>query len=801
MRIDTSSLTYTHFLSPEPNGGWVDGADAPTFTLDPGIYGFRQISGVAAEFKFKVTPAGLLDYASANDGFLDGRGTTTLTVRGFAVTLDGTRLSHDVLPIVIGATTLPRDRIHELSLAPAAAYRFQPAGGIVADFQFGLDTDGRIIVDPRYSGFSQTSERTLTINGYPIMIDGRRLSHALLPAVMLSDTDILPNDRPHQLTYMPAAGYRFKPAPGIIADFRFGIDTDGRITIDPIHSGFAHTSERTLTINGYQVTLDTRELSHAVLPSLLGFTGAPLSPGVNELTVIPASGYRLQAHQSGIADFRFDLDIAGRTALTDAPDGVSVMSSRRRCGVPDAIVTGLQIQTYGSPGGRWSRRALTFSINPAGVSLPPGDAVAIISGAFGQWQTVAGPLLTLRPVASNGDIQASFGDGRLDARFGKPGGVAGIGRFPEQGRLGFDSKENWTDPLLLSIALHEIGHTLGLSHSNDPASLMYPFDMASSSIDAESADALRRLYGWTPQTPLRDRATSDRPALAVAGQVSFTVSSLAVHMVWKGSRDDPRFFESTLQGGGWSPQKVIEGPYTSTHSPSLASLPLPDGASLGLMLAWKGLTNRLVNFATNDGTNWSRPEQIPGAGSTERPAIVLFGGAPFMAWKGVQGDQGIYWSTRSATGWEPQENVRGVGTTGSPVLVVLRDRLYMFWKGIEGDSKVYYSWRSPADPIWHPQRIVAYADTVTAGGVFREIGTSHGPSATVDGDRILLAWKGAGDDKGLYFSLFDGDQFTGQIRMDGAGTTQGPAVCNFRGTTHMAWKGVEDDNVIYWSAL
>ncbi|MFC6087378.1 matrixin family metalloprotease [Sphaerisporangium aureirubrum] len=884
VRIDTGSLTYTTFLSPEPNGGWVDGADAPTFHVNPGVYGFQQMSGVVAEFKYVVTGDGLFDYASENDGFLEGRGTTTLTVRGFTVTLDGTRLSHDLLPIVIGATTLPRGGTHELTLAPAAGYGFQPASGVVADFRFAVHTDGRITVDPRYSGFAQASGRTVVVSGYTVTIDGRELSHALLPVSMLGGSEVLSNEHSNQFTYIPAAGYRFQPASGIVADFRFDVHADGRIIIDPLYAGFAHASgrtlvisgytvtidgrelshallpvsmlgssevlsnershqftyipaagyrfqpasgivadfrfdvhadgrvivdpryagfaqigERTLTLTGYRVTIDTRELPHAVLPMLLGFTGQPLAPGVNELTVVPAIGYTFLVHQSGMIGLRFSLDTAGKTTLTNAPGGVTVMSSRRRCGVPDDVVTALQIQTYGSPGGRWSRRALTYTTNATGANLPPAEVGIAISNAFNDWQA-ANWLLSLRPTAANGDIQLSFGGKELDDRFGDEGNVLGAAPYPEAGRVFFDKAEKWTMDSLRAVALHEIGHALGLRHSNDPASIMYPYGGGALIIDAESRDALRKLYGWAPQTPLRDRATSDRPAMASAGLVNFTSSTLTLHMVWKGGRGDPRMFEATLADGEWSPQRHIEGPYLSSHSPSLTTFTLGDGASTGLMMAWKGHADQGLFFARNEGTGWTPPENIPEAGSSHRPALAIHG-EPHMAWKGINDDQGIYWSRRTATGWAPQKRVRGVGTTQSPSLVEFQNRLYMFWKGIEGDSQVYYSWFDDDNPIWRPQKIVTYADTQTGGGIPLSIGTSHGPATTVDGNRIMLAWKGAHDDPGIYFSLFDGEEFTGQIRVNDVGTAQGPGVCSFRGTTHLAWKGIQDDDVIYWSTL
>jgi hypothetical protein len=53
---------------------------------------FQQIYGGSGPiFTFEVGPDGLIDYDPANEEFLDGRGTTTLNVRGFTITLTGGR--------------------------------------------------------------------------------------------------------------------------------------------------------------------------------------------------------------------------------------------------------------------------------------------------------------------------------------------------------------------------------------------------------------------------------------------------------------------------------------------------------------------------------------------------------------------------------------------------------------------------------------------------------------------------------------------------------------------------------------
>ena len=94
IKIDATALSCPSFAIP----GIVDALERKinqTVTLEAGSFKIRT-AGVDADLRFSVTPDGRVDYANEIDvhqgGFLSGRGSTTLVVLGFAITLDGTLL-------------------------------------------------------------------------------------------------------------------------------------------------------------------------------------------------------------------------------------------------------------------------------------------------------------------------------------------------------------------------------------------------------------------------------------------------------------------------------------------------------------------------------------------------------------------------------------------------------------------------------------------------------------------------------------------------------------------------------------
>ncbi|XP_011720509.2 matrix metalloproteinase-21 [Macaca nemestrina] len=246
--------------------------------------------------------------------------------------------------------------------------------------------------------------------------------------------------------------------------------------------------------------------------------GAALAAAVRRFqraNALPASGEldaatlaAMNRPRCGVPDTRLPPPVAA-----SSPPGPPPRARSRRSPRAPLSVSRRGWQPRGSPDGgaarAFSKRTLSWRLLGEALSsqLSAAEQRRIVALAFRMWSEVT-PLDFREDLAAPGaavDIKLGFGRGR---HLGCPRAFDGSGQeFAHAWRLGdihFDDDEHFTPPTsdmgisLLKVAVHEIGHVLGLPHTYRTGSIMQPNYIPQEpafELDWSDRKAIQKLYG------------------------------------------------------------------------------------------------------------------------------------------------------------------------------------------------------------------------------------------------------------------------------------------------------------------
>jgi hypothetical protein len=327
------------------------------------------------------------------------------------------------------------------------------------------------------------------------------------------------------------------------------------------------------------------------------------------------------------------------------------------------------------------------------------------------------------------------------------------------------------------------------------------------------------LNGWYGETIWTDE---NRAIQSVQGNINTSTSPAVTSynnslvMAWKGMEGDQQIWHSysswnpsandVPDARNWTAPVVVRGATTTTATgaaagavantsttPSLVQFsPLPlVGWGRGLLvMAWKGVEGdeRIWYSYTYSppakGGRWTDPVVVPGAMTTTSPALASFNNLLVMAWKGVE-DRRIWYSYTSdptnVSKWAVpapvlfQPNKAFAETTTSPALASFNNLLFMAWN-LEGLGEIWWNYTSDPTDVTN-WRITSDVIVPTMG-----YGPSSGvtPALGVFGGnvgRLVFAW--TSDDHQIWYCTTSdpfNEQFTFPKKVPGAATETFPSL-------------------------
>ncbi|XP_055375270.1 matrix metalloproteinase-2-like [Condylostylus longicornis] len=255
-----------------------------------------------------------------------------------------------------------------------------------------------------------------------------------------------------------------------------------------------------------------------------------------------------------------------------------------RCGVPDMYKSSnnnthsVRYKRYVVGSQRWQKRNIKYFIANWSPKIGQNQVIRDMKRVFDIWASYSN--LKFKMVNDNSaDIIIAFGSRYHGDNypFDGPGNILAHAFYPYEmqsygGDIHFDNDENWKENStnlsegvdFFSVALHELGHSLGLAHSHVYSSIMFPYYKGPTQATLDYDDILAMYNLYVTATFIDDNWTTDTSSFEITTPKMMTTTEIPTRMT--------STFQPTYEGDYETVEDYKnrdENIFTSTISPTL----------------------------------------------------------------------------------------------------------------------------------------------------------------------------------------------------------------------------------------